>query len=193
VQLTLSSPNITCEHCIATIERTVNATAGARFLHGNDVFQTFVIEVDSGAVLDAVSVALAAEGYPLGDAGAATEARAAPTTSAHGDDASWTPAYRVTRTEAGADVNYACPCSCEAGFALDRAQAAQDPESCCCGRQILVGRDAEARLRTALDSPTAYRFDVQTVEMPWGQPLAVALAVPLAGATHGTQAPAANA
>jgi copper chaperone CopZ len=182
VQLTLSSPNITCEHCIATIERTVNGLDGARFLHGNDVFQTFAIEVDSGAVLDAVSAALAAEGYPLGEAGAAPAAEHAP------DDASWVPTYRVTRTEAGADVNYACPCSCDAGFALDRAKAAQDPESCCCGRQILVGRDAEARLRAALPSPSDFRFDVQTVEMPWGQPLSVALAVPVEGATHGANA-----
>ena len=181
MQLTLSSPNITCEHCIATIERTVNATPGARFIHGNDVFQTFAIEVDSGAVLDAVSAALEAEGYPLGEAGDASAAGAAPKI----DDASWTPAYRVTRTEAGADVNYACPCSCDAGFALDRAKAAQDPESCCCGRQILVGRDAEERLRAALDAPDAFRFDVQTLEMPWGQPLPVALAVPLEGAAHG--------
>jgi copper chaperone CopZ len=187
VQLTLSSPNITCEHCIATIERTVNAIEGARFLHGNEVFQQFAIEVESGAVLDAVSAALAAEGYPLGDAGA-------PASMPGGDgadDGSWVPAYRVTRTAAGADVNYACPCSCEAGFALDRAQAAQDPESCCCGRQILVGRDAEDRLRVALNAagaPHAYRYDVQTLAMPWGQPLPVALAIPVEGATHGAHA-----
>ncbi|MSP21754.1 MAG: copper chaperone [Dehalococcoidia bacterium] len=186
MQLTLSSPTITCEHCIATIEHTVNAVDGGRFIHGNDALRTFAIEVDSGAVLDAVSAALEAAGYPLGAAG---EANAAPPASEHAhDDASWTPSYRVTRTEAGADVNYACPCSCDAGFALDRARAAQDPESCCCGRQILVGRDAEDRLRATLESPAGYRFDVQTVEMPWGQPLPVALAVPLEGATHGASA-----
>jgi copper chaperone CopZ len=184
MQLTLSSPEITCEHCIATIERTVNATAGARFLHGSDALKQFSIEVDSGAVLDAVSAALAAEGYPLGEVVAGATAA-----SEHlHDDATWTPAYRVTRTEAGADVNYACPCSCDAGFALDRAKAAQDPESCCCGRQILVGRDAEERLRSALETPGAYRYDVQTLEMPWGQPLPVAIAIPVEGATHGANA-----
>jgi YHS domain-containing protein len=56
------------------------------------------------------------------------------------------PDYIVTRTEAGADVNYQCPCGCYAGFALDRSVAEQTPESCCCGRTILVGRDATKRL-----------------------------------------------
>ncbi len=182
MELTLTAPDITCEHCIATIGRTVNAIEGARFLHGNDLLQTFAIEVDSGAVLDAVSAALAAEGYPLG------AARSTAVDAAPADDAHWTPSYRVTRTEVGADVNYACPCSCEAGFALDRARGEQDPESCCCGRQILVGRDAEARLRGHLEAPTAYRYDRQSLTMPWGQPLEVALAIPLEGATHGAHA-----
>jgi hypothetical protein len=130
-----------------------------------------------------VSAALAAEGYPLGDA--TTSASAAKPAI---DEATWTPSYRVTRTEVGADVNYACPCSCEAGFALDRAQATQAPESCCCGRQILVGSDAESRLRAAIEggeASTPHRFDVQSVSMPWGQPLTVVLAIPVEGATHG--------
>ena len=181
MQLTLTAPDITCEHCIATIERTVNAVEGARFLHGNELTQSFAIEVGSGAILDAVSAALASEGYPLGEANAATLG-----SSEHGhDDASWTPSYRVTKTDAGADVNYACPCSCEAGFALDRAKAEQDPESCCCGRQILVGRDAEVRLRAALEAPDGYRYDRQALTMPWGQRVEAALAIPMAGAEQG--------
>lgn len=189
MQLTLSAPDITCDHCIATIERTVNAIEGARFLYGNDVLQQFAIEVDSGAVLDAVGAALAAEGYPLGDASAASTGASASMPPI--DETTWTPSYRVTRTEAGADVNYACPCSCEAGFALDRARAAQAPESCCCGRQILVGSDAETQLRAAIDASAAstpHRFDVQSLTMPWGQPLTVALAIPIEGATHGANA-----
>lgn len=188
MQLTLTAPDITCEHCIATIERTVNGIEGARFLHGNELTQTFAIEVDSGAILDAVGTALAAEGYPLGAANATS---AGASDHAH-DDADWAPSYRVTKTEAGADVNYACPCSCEAGFALDRAKAEQDPESCCCGRQILVGRDAEVRLRAALEAPDGYRYDRQALTMPWGQPLEVALAIPVAGAEHGAHDPAAH-
>ena len=185
MQLTLTAPDITCEHCIATIERTVNAIEGAQFLHGSELTQSFAIEVGSGAILDAVSAALAVEGYPLGEANAA----ATPSVASGIDEATWTPSYRVTRTDVGADVNYACPCSCEAGFALDRSKAEQEPESCCCGRQILVGREAETRLRGALHEPGAYRIDHQSLTMPWGQPIDVALAIPVNGAEHGSHDP----
>jgi copper chaperone CopZ len=181
VQLTLHAPDINCEHCIATIERVVGSVEGARFLHGSELTQTFAVEVASGAVLDTLSAALASEGYPLGEVNATAPAQE----GGGADDGSWTPSYRVTRTEVGADVNYACPCSCEAGFALDRSRAEQDPESCCCGRQILVGGSAEARLRAHLETPGTFRFDLQTLTMPWGQPIEVALAIPVEGATHG--------
>lgn len=177
-QITLHSPEITCEHCIATISETVAAVSGARFVSGDPERKQFVIEVDGGAVLDAVAAALAEEGYPLGDAPEDTGA------SNGAADADWRPEYRVTATEAGADVNYACPCSCEAGFALDRSRAEQDAEGCCCGRQIIVGAGAEARLRSALDGGGAYRIDVQELTMPWGQPLQAALAIPEGGGEH---------
>ena len=173
MQLTLAAPDITCEHCIATIERTVNAIEGARFLHGDEAAKTFAIEVATGAVLDTVSAALAAEGYPVGEAGPP-----APSAAGSTDEATWMPTYRVTRTDVGADVNYACPCSCEAGFALDRSRSEQDPESCCCGRQILVGRDAATRLRRALGEDEPFRYDTQSLTMPWGQPVEAAQAIP---------------
>lgn len=179
-QLTLYSPEITCEHCITTIESAVGAVAGARFLHGDPDGKLFTVEVESGAVLDAVTAALQEQGYPLGEAAAAggTEQPAVA--------ADWLPEYRVTRTDAGADVNYACPCpcSCEAGFAFDRAQGDRQPESCCCGRQLLIGVDAGARLRSMLDAPDGYRLDIQDIEMPWGQPIEAALAIPREGGAH---------
>lgn len=184
-QVTLYAPDISCEHCIATIERVTTTVRGARFLHGDPNAREFAVDLERGAVLDELEAVLSSEGYPLGDApplpGAGVNRielmdpgmarRGAAPAGTH-------PVYRVTRTEAGADVNYDCPCSCTAGFALDRSRADQTPESCCCGRQMLVGRDAEARLRAALDDPQAYVLDVQQVAMPWGQPLDVALAVP---------------
>ncbi len=181
-QMTLYSPEITCEHCIATIQKAVDAVDGARFVHGDPDRGLFAIEIDGGAVLDTVTVALEAEGYPLGDA-----ASAPPATTVSTDAAEWKPEYRVTRTDVGADVNYSCPCSCDAGFALDRSRAEHDSESCCCGRRIMVGADAEARLRGELDSPEGFDFDVQQVAMPWGQPMEVALATPSAGAEHGSE------
>jgi hypothetical protein len=97
------------------------------------------------------------------------------------------PIYRTTATEAGADVNYNCPCGCDAGFAYNRSTADQAPESCCCGRQILVGERAHGRLQTALPDAAQYAFDVQTVAMPWGQSMEVALATP-PDAEHGADA-----
>ncbi len=176
MQLLLSSPEITCEHCIATIQRIAEATDGVTFVLGDPDRRTFVVEVEGGAALDAFGTALAAEGYPLGDV--ATEPQ-----TAHGVKTSdWAPAeYRIERTDAGANLNYDCYCGCDAGFALDRSQADQPAESCCCGNQILVGVDAGKRIAGKLDDPSAYRVDVQTATMPWGQPLQVAVAIPIEG------------
>ena len=172
-QMTLYAPAIHCEHCINTIQKTVDAIPGARFLDGSWETRSFNVELDGGAVLDTVASALAAEEYPLGDAAAAAAAVAAAEAGATHPD------YRVTKTDAGADLNYNCPCSCEAGFAFDRSKADQAPDGCCCGRTMLVGRDAAARLSAALDDADAfYPLDVQTVTMPWGQPVEVALATP---------------
>lgn len=174
MQLLLSSPNITCEHCIETIRGVVDATDGAHLVSGDPEAKTFVVDLATAGLLDALALRLAAADYPLGDV---------PTTTAHGataDRATWRPsAYRVEKTDAGANVNYDCYCSCDAGFALDRSKADAAPESCCCGNQILVGADAAARLTSKLDAPERYRIDVQQVTMPWGQPVDVALAIPL--------------
>ncbi len=173
-QLTLYAPDITCDHCIATIEKAVTAQPGARFITGDIEGRRFSIEVEHGAVLDTLATALAAEGYPLGDAAAtASPAASMLTLELRGTR----PVYRTTVADFGAEVNYDCPCGCVAGFAFDRSRADQEPESCCCGRTMLVGANAEQRLRAALDAD-AYVFDVQTVTMPWGQPIEVALATP---------------
>ena len=83
---------------------------------------------------------------------------------------------KVERTDAGADVTYSCPCgSATEVFHLDRAQTDQGPHSCC-GHHTLVGANAAERLRKRLGD--GYDIDVQTVTMPWGQPLEAAQAVP---------------
>ncbi len=172
MQVLLSSAEITCEHCIETIRKTVEVS-GATFIGGDPDARTFVVEVSSGAALDGLSSALADAGYPLGEVGA---------TSAHasgGLTPDWRPeAYRIEKSEVGANVNYDCYCGCDAGFALDRSQVDQATESCCCGNHILVGPDAAARIIPKLEQAASYRIDVQTVTMPWGQPVEVALAIP---------------
>ena len=97
------------------------------------------------------------------------------------------PTYIVTRTDAGADVNYQCPCGCDAGFAFDRSVAEQAPESCCCGRTILVGVSPRAPVLAFLPAPDTCDLDEQAIEMPWGQVLSVVLATP-DDAEHGAHA-----
>jgi copper chaperone CopZ len=177
MRMTLYAPDISCEHCIATIERTAATVPGVRFIDGDIPGKHFDVEIASGALLDQLAAALAAEGYPLADgAGAAPASGSAPLITLEPPASRGPAVYTVTRTDAGADVNYQCPCGCTAGFALDRSRADQDPESCCCGRQLLVGARAGEQLRARLDAD--YAFDVQTLTMPWGQPLEAALAVP---------------
>ena len=94
------------------------------------------------------------------------------------------PAYITTPTDAGADVNYECPCGCYAGYAYHQHEANELPESCCCGRTMLVGEAAHARLVEMLPASATYGFDQQTVEMPWGETVAVVLATP-SDAEHG--------
>lgn len=177
-QVTLHAPAISCEHCIATITRTTDALPGAHFLAGDIEGQRFAVEVAHGAILDALAEALAVEGYPLGDA--------ALTASSRGPATDRPTVYRLKATDAGAEVNYDCPCGCVAGFALNRALVDQEPESCCCGRTLLVGRSAADRLQAYLDGG-AFAYELQTLTMPWGQPLEAALAVP-PDATHGRDA-----
>ena len=173
MQMLLSSPEITCDHCIATIQRVADATDGVTFVSGDPDQRTFVVEVAGGAALDHLGMALAAEGYPLGDI--ASQPQVAHSTKSP----DWAPAaYRIEKTDVGANVNYDCYCGCDAGFALNRSQADQPTESCCCGNHILVGPDAGQHITAKLDEPGAYRVDVQTVAMPWGQPLEVAVAIP---------------
>lgn len=178
MQVLLASPEITCDHCIATIQRVVDATEGARFVAGDPDTRQFTVEVASGALLDVLAERLSAEGYPLGEVGAAAAEH-------HGEGPhpnltpDWRPAaYRIERTDVGANINYDCYCGCDAGFALDRSQADPATESCCCGNAILVGAGAGARIGGKLEDASAFRVDVQTVTMPWGQPVEVALAIP---------------
>ena len=202
-KMTLYAPDITCEHCIATIGRTVAEIEGARFLGGDPESKTFAVEVAGGAVLDRVAEALAEEGYPLGDApasnpegGDAAPAHpgmtplgmigmpmaSAPKSGEHHMQQipNFKPSYlKVEKTEAGADITYSCPCgSTTEVFHLDRSQADQPPHSCC-GHHTLVGPNAAERLRARLgDGAGGYDIDVQHMLMPWGQPVEAVQAVP---------------
>lgn len=185
-QMTLFAPDITCDHCINTIKNAVGTVEGARFIAGDPESRTFSVDIASGAVLDRVAETLAGEGYPLGEAPAPGAAPAPSKMDAlpmvggmggmHRQQAGFKPQYlKIEKTDAGADITYSCPCgSTTEVFRLDRSQADQAPHSCC-GHHTLVGVNAAARLRARVGE--GYEIDVQTVTMPWGQPVEAAQAV----------------
>jgi len=184
--MTLYAPDITCDHCIATIQKASSAVAGVQFIAGDPESRSFRLEVPTGAAFDAVAAALAEEGYPLGApsdgptgggmaaGGHAMASMATMLPMAGAPKPAFKPAYRPEATPAGADVVYSCPCgSTTEVFHYDRSKAAQAPHACC-NHQVLIAPDASARLRAAEGYEV---IDVQTVTMPWGQPLEAAMAV----------------
>ncbi|MSQ29692.1 MAG: copper chaperone [Dehalococcoidia bacterium] len=183
-QMTLYAPDITCDHCIATIKTAATGVHGVRFIKGDPDGRWFRLDVPSGAAFDAVAAALAEEGYPLGGpddaptgggmAQATPNVTMLPMAGRLAPQPAFVPTYRPQATTAGADVVYSCPCgSTTEVFHYDRSRAEQLPHACC-NHQVLVAPGAAARLR-GLDGYDV--IDVQTVMLPWGQPVEAAMAV----------------
>ncbi len=65
-RVTLEAPDISCDHCIASIQKAVRNLPGVRFLEGNPQTKQVTVEYDPGSVqLDAIERAMEAEGYPV--------------------------------------------------------------------------------------------------------------------------------
>jgi copper chaperone len=65
-QLTLEAPDISCDHCIQSIEKAVTKLPGVRFLSGDPEGKRVIVEFDP-AVVDrtAIEAAMEEEGYPV--------------------------------------------------------------------------------------------------------------------------------
>jgi len=177
-QMTLFAPDVTCDHCIATIKQTVATVDGASFLDGDPDSKSFAVELATGAVLDQLAEALAAEGYPLGPAAPARATAGGGTNVAFDVGAAapkaFAPSYSVEKSPEGAAITYTCPCgSTTERYTYDRSKAEQEIGSCC-GHHLLVQPGAAERLRGVAGE--GYQVDVQTIEMPWGQPIEAAFA-----------------
>jgi copper chaperone CopZ len=182
-QITLFAPDISCDHCIETIKTTVQAAPGAVFLGGDVDSRSFAVELPSGAALDALAEALAGQGYPLGPARPAAAVGAAAVgggTNVAMDlgmsagPSAFAPEYRIEKSAEGASVTYSCPCgSTTEHYTYDRSKAEQRVGSCC-DHHLLIEPGAAGRLRSIVGP--GYGIDVQTVEMPWGQPVEAAFA-----------------
>jgi len=66
--VTLSIPNISCHHCIMTIQRESGFVAGADSVGGDVKARTATFQVESGEALTALKAALAEAGYPVAGA-----------------------------------------------------------------------------------------------------------------------------
>jgi len=170
-QITLFAPDVTCDHCIATIQKTVTTVDGATFLEGDLDSKSFAIEIAQGAVLDRVAEALAAEGYPLGPA---SPARATEGGAQAAAGVGFAPEFTIEKSVEGASVTYTCPCgSTTEHYTYDRSKPEQAVGSCC-DHHLLIQGNAGQSLRDRLGD--AYEVNVQSVQMPWGQPMEAAFA-----------------
>ena len=65
-RVTLEAPDISCDHCIASIQKAVSKLPGVRFLEGDPNTKRVTLEYDAATVqLEAIEGAMEAEGYPV--------------------------------------------------------------------------------------------------------------------------------
>ena len=63
---TLEAPDISCDHCIMTIEKAITKLEGVRFVSGDPGSKLVTVEYDPArADLAAIEQALEEEGYPV--------------------------------------------------------------------------------------------------------------------------------
>lgn len=84
------------------------------------------------------------------------------------------------------EVRYDCACGCKPRARYQRGAAESGHEHCCCGQVHFVGDQAMKHLEVYLaerrergeDADMQHRLEQQTVTAPWGEPVAVAFAIP---------------
>ncbi|MFQ5472736.1 MAG: heavy-metal-associated domain-containing protein [Dehalococcoidia bacterium] len=65
-EVTLKAEDISCDHCIGTIEKAVTKLSGVRFISGDPGSKEVKIEYDPAAVkIEEIRNAMEEEGYPV--------------------------------------------------------------------------------------------------------------------------------
>jgi len=64
----LGIPNISCHHCIMTIQRESSFVSGADFVSGDVKARTATFQVESSEALTTLKATLAEAGYPVAGA-----------------------------------------------------------------------------------------------------------------------------
>ncbi len=66
MQTTLKAEDISCDHCIASIEKAVTKLPGVRFLSGDPAAKQVTVEYDPDLVeIGAIEATMEEEGYPV--------------------------------------------------------------------------------------------------------------------------------
>ena len=66
-EATLEAPDISCDHCIMSIEKAVTKLPGVRFISGDPAGKRVTLEYDPAAAdLAAIEHAMEEVGYPVG-------------------------------------------------------------------------------------------------------------------------------
>jgi copper chaperone len=65
-EITIEAPDISCDHCIASIEKAVTKLPGVRFISGDPDGKQVVVEFDPQVTdLASIESAMEEEGYPV--------------------------------------------------------------------------------------------------------------------------------
>jgi copper chaperone CopZ len=65
-EVTLEAPDISCDHCISSIQKAVTKLPGVTFLSGDPDSKLVVVAYDPSSVaLEAIEQAMEEEGYPV--------------------------------------------------------------------------------------------------------------------------------
>ncbi|HVP05208.1 MAG TPA: heavy-metal-associated domain-containing protein [Dehalococcoidia bacterium] len=65
-QTTLEAPDISCDHCIQTIHKAVEALPGVHFISGEPERKQVIVEYDPDeTALDLIESVMEVEGYPV--------------------------------------------------------------------------------------------------------------------------------
>jgi len=65
-QVTLEAPDISCDHCIQSIQKAVTKLPAVRFVAGDPVVKQVTLDYDPGAVsMGQIEGVMEEEGYPV--------------------------------------------------------------------------------------------------------------------------------
>jgi len=65
-RLTLEAPDISCDHCIASIQKALTRLPGVQFIEGDPAGKRVTLDYDPAAVqVEAIEQAMEEEGYPV--------------------------------------------------------------------------------------------------------------------------------